>query len=220
MTQVATPAARIALVIMTAGMVAAAPDGAFAQTAPATPGASPSAPKGSTAAAAQKPGTAERRYPVGNHGYLILQVPRDWKEQVRLTSSTAPSTIVFGPPAGADFTLLVTPTPPTLKRPTALTREEMRAIVERSAKSAKGWAAESDLPIREFQGRASSGFYISATERAAKAGAHKFVTTGVLSAGELSVPFTITSNDRGAVVQRALDVLKSAAQAPAAPVKP
>ena len=213
----AAQAMRVALVGVTLSMTAAAPRTALAQATSPPPGASPpAAPKAGASQTPQKSAGAERRYPVTGQGYFVLQVPRDWKEQVRLTSSTAPSSIVFGPPTGDDFTLVVTPTAPTLKRPTALTRDEMRAVVERSAKGAKAWAAESELPIRELQGRAVSGFYISATERAPKPGTHKYVTTGVLRAGDLSVPFTITSNERGAVVQRALDVLKTSTHAAAA----
>jgi hypothetical protein len=69
---------------------------------------------------------------------------------------------------------------------------------------------ESELPIREIQGRSGAGFYFSATERAAKRGEPKFTTTGVLRVGEFSVPFTIlTYEGQELVVRQALDLLKT-----------
>ena len=71
----------------------------------------------------------------------------------------------------------------------------MRAAVERAAQGAKSsGAAESQVPLHEIQGRSGPGLLLSpATERAPKAGAHKFVTTGIHARRRsLSVAFTIT----------------------------
>jgi hypothetical protein len=74
------------------------------------------------------------------------------------------------------------------------------------------WAAESQLPLQEIQGRSGPGFYFSATERAPKAGAHKFVTTGILRVGDRLVPFTILTHEgQASIVSQALDLLKTAA---------
>jgi len=164
---------------------------------------------------AQSTGTSERRYAIPGHGTFVVQVPRDWKEQVRQTPNQPP-TIVLGPAAGSAFQVLLTPSWPEPKGRTPDTRDQLRAAVGRGAQSAKSWAAESEPAVRELQGRSGPGFYFSVTERAPKPGTHKFVTTGILRVGELSVPFTITSGDgHASIVQQALEVLKSGAQEPA-----
>jgi hypothetical protein len=164
---------------------------------------------------AQGIGTSERRYAVPGHGQFVAYVPRDWKEQLRQPPNREPPTIVFSPAAGNAFEVLLTPSWPEPKGRAPYTQDELRAAVGRGAQSAKAWALESSLQVKEIQGRSGPGFYFSATERAAKPGAHKYVTTGILRVGELSVPFTITSSDGQALtVQQALELLKSAAQEP------
>jgi hypothetical protein len=65
----------------------------------------------------------------------------------------------------------------------------------------------------EFQGRSGPGFYFSATDRAPKPGEYKFLTQGIVRVGELSVTFTILTNDgQEAVVKQALEALKGASQ--------
>jgi hypothetical protein len=61
------------------------------------------------------------------------------------------------------------------------------------------------------------GFYFAATDRAPKPDEYKFLTQGVVRVGELSVTFTILTNDgQDAVVKQALDALKGATQEPTA----
>jgi hypothetical protein len=55
--------------------------------------------------------------------------------------------------------------------------------------------------------------YFSATDRAPKPGEYKFMTQGMLQVGELSVTFTILTNEgQELVIKQALDALKGAAQ--------
>jgi hypothetical protein len=129
----------------------------------------------------------------------------------------SPPTIAFVPASGNSFQVLLTPTWPATKDGAPHSREELRAAVERGAQSARSWAVESELPVIEFQGRSGPGFYFSATERAPKPGDHSFVTTGILRVDELSMPFTVTANERQALaVKQALVLLKTATRAASA----
>jgi hypothetical protein len=96
-------------------------------------------------------------------------------------------------------------------------RDQLRATVERGVQGARTQAVEKELRVVEFQGRTGPGFYFSATDRAPKPDEYKFLTQGVLRVGELSVTFTILTNDgQDAIVKQALDALKGATQEPVA----
>ena len=130
-----------------------------------------------------------------------------------------PPTIVLGPASGNSFQVLLTPTWPDTKDRAPDSPEDLRAAVGRAAQRAKSsYASESQVPIQEIQGRSGPGFYFSYTERTPKPGGHKFVTTGIMRVGELSVPFTITSNEnQAAIVGQSLNLLKTAVQQGAGP---
>lgn len=106
--------------------------------------------------------------------------------------------------------MFLTPSWPAGKDRAPDSRDQLRAAIGRAALSAKSWAVESEPAVREIQGRSGSGFHASVTERAPKPGAHKFIATGVLRVGELSVPFTIATNEgQTLIVGQALDLLKT-----------
>ena len=65
----------------------------------------------------------------------------------------------------------------------------------------------------EFSGRSGPGYCFSATDRAPQPGEYKYLTQGIVRVGELSVTFTILTNDgQEAVVKQALEALKGARQ--------
>jgi hypothetical protein len=166
----------------------------------------------SSASATLTTGTSERQYALPDHGYFVLQVPRDWKDQVRQPPNRLPPTIVFSRTSGYPFQILLTPIWSMRKDRPPDSRDDLRAAVEQAAHAAKSQAVESELPIIEFQGRSGPGFYFSATDRAPKPGEYKFLNQGILRVGELTVTFTILTNDgQELIVKQALDLLKSAA---------
>jgi len=164
-------------------------------------------------AAAQSERTTERRFTLPDHGNLVMQVPRDWKDHVRQPPNRLPPTIALGPRSGRPFVILMTAVWPTTKMRPPQSREQLRAAVEQGAQGVKAQSVEKELPVVEFQGRTGPGFYFSATDRVPKPGEYKFVTQGIVRVGELTVTFTILTNDgQEAVVKHALDALKSAVQ--------
>ncbi len=163
------------------------------------------------AAAAQNQGISERRYVLPDHGTFVVQVPRGWKSRLNQPPNRLPPTIVFGPAAGRPFQMLITPMwAAALNRPPQ-SGESIRAQVEKAAQNAKAQAVESEIPILEIQGRSGSGFYFSATDRAPEPGEYKYVTQGILLVSELTVPFTILTNDgQERIVRQGLELIKSA----------
>lgn len=180
---------------------------------PSTQGGGPSAsPSTGRPSTAQNTAASERRYALPGQGFFVAQIPGGWKDQIQQARDGSSPTIVLSPASGKRFEVLLTPTSSTAKDRAPESREDIRAAVERAAQGAKSWAAESQLPLQEIQGRSGPGFYFSATERAPKAGAHKFVTTGIVRVGDHLVPFTILTHEgQASVVSQALDLLKTAA---------
>src|SRR5262245_7120188 len=168
-------------------------------------------------AAAQPDGTTVRRYTLPDHGEFVIQVPADWKDELHQPPNRLPPTITFGPRSGKAFQIFLTTIWPAAKGSPPQSPDRLRATVERGAEGARSQAVEKELRIVEFQGRSGPGFYFSATDRAPKPDEYKFLTQGIVRVGELSVTFTILTNDgQDAVVKQALDALKSATQEPTA----
>lgn len=165
------------------------------------------------AAASQTSTVAERRFTLPDHGVFVIQVPGDWNSQLRQPPGRLPPTIAFGPRSGIPFRVLVTTIWPATKDRPPQSRDQLHALVERGAQGVRSQVVESELRIVEFQGHSGPGFYFSATDRAPKPGEFKFMTQGILRVGELSVTFTILTNEgQEAIVKQALEALKGAVQ--------
>lgn len=155
--------------------------------------------------------TLERRYVLPDHGHFVAQVPRGWTDQVRQPPNRLPPTIVFRQSTGQPLEILVTTVWPATKDRPPQSREALRKQVERAAENAKSQAIESELRVIELQGRSGEGFYFSATDRAPKPGEYRFLIQGILRVGELTVTFTILTNDgQEHTVKQGIELLKSA----------
>ena len=172
---------------------------------------------GAATALAQTNSTGPRRFTLPEHGQFVIQVPADWKGEVSQPATRMPPTIAFTPASGKPFQIMMTTIWPATKDRQPQSRDELRATVQRGVDGAKPQAVEKELRLVEFQGRTGPGFYFSATDRAPKPDEYKFLTQGVVRVGELSVTFTILTNDgQEAIVKQALDALKGATQEPTA----
>ena len=155
----------------------------------------------------------ERRFTLPDHGPFVIHVPADWRQELRQPPNRLPPTITFAPGSGQPFQVLLTTIWPASKERAPLSRDRLRAVVERSAQSARAQSIERDLSLVEFQGRSGPGFYFSATDRAPKPGEFDSLTHGIVRVGELSVTFTILTNKvQEPIVKQALDALKGALQ--------
>jgi len=162
------------------------------------------------AAAAEQ--TSDRRYTLPDHGVFQMKVPASWKEEVQQPDDNRlPPTIAFRPASGDQFLILITPFWQTKKDEPPLSNGEIQKMVQRAADGAQPNAAEKTLKIIEIRGSAGRGYYFSATDKAPEAGGYKYLTQGALLVGELTVTFTILTNeDKKDVDSAALTMLKGA----------
>jgi hypothetical protein len=160
-------------------------------------------------------GNTGRRYPLPQRGFFQMKVPTSWRDQHRQPSQPLPPTIAFRPGKGKPFDVLVTPIWRARADVPSPTKDTLRRQVERTIESVKSQAVEKDLTAVEFQGASGPGFYFSATDPAPKPGEYRFMTQGILRVNELTVTFTILTNDgQEQVVQDALAMLQSAVHVP------
>ena len=155
-----------------------------------------------------------RRYELPDHGNIQLSVPASWKDEIRQPPDRLPPTITFKQKAGASFQVLVTPIWAAKKDMSPPSAESLRQQVQRAAEHAQSQSVEKTIRIKEMNGQSGPGYYFSATDRAPGAGGYKYMTQGMVRVSDLTVTFTILTNDGQAnIVTDALDMLKSTVQA-------
>ena len=159
-------------------------------------------------------GTTEKRYPLPGHGYLQLNVPAGWKERLTQPSKPVPPIIDFvADQKGKPFIVTVAPSWQTRGNGTQPDKEALRKSVEYSGRGMLPISKEKEIKVVELDGASGPGYYFSVTDNAPKPGDYKFMTKGALRVGELTVAFTILTNEgQEQVVRDALAMLKSAVQ--------
>jgi len=163
------------------------------------------------AAAAESP--APKRYPLPGPGFLVLKVPAGWRDKLEdQTSNTAPPTISFGARQGKPFIATVGAQWREKPGDPAPDRESVRQRAQLALESIAPFAVEKDIKLVEFKGAFGPGFRFFATDSAPAPGEYKFMTRGVLAVGELTVMFTILTNEgQDSVIRDGLAMLQSAA---------
>jgi len=150
-------------------------------------------------------------YPLPEHGVLRMNVPAAWRDDVRSGSSALPPTIAFRPVSGERFEILVTPFWRAQADSPLPTKDVLRQRLEQAIEGIRPRALEQEIKPVEFAGTAGAGVYFSVTDRTPEASEYKFMTQGILGVRELTVAFTILTNDgEREVVQQALAMLQTA----------
>ena len=153
---------------------------------------------------------AAKRYALERSGFLQLKVPTGWSEEI--DAKTQPPIISFRPAGGKPFMVTIVPSQAGDGKH-APSRQELRTEVEQMAGAIRPFAVESDIKVKEFTGGAGPGFQFFATDSAPAAGEYKYMTRGKMNVNDVSVTFTILTNDgQEAVVRSALGMLKSASR--------
>src|SRR3954471_6981156 len=154
---------------------------------------------------------APKRFALESSGFLQLKVPAGWREEI--DAKTQPAVISFRPAEGKPFMISVIPAQAAQGK-RAPSRQQLRDDVEQMAEAIRHFAVEGDkVKVQEFTGTSGPGFQFFATDAAPAAGEFKFMTRGKLNVNDVSVTFTILTNDgQEAVVRSALGMLKSAAR--------
>ncbi len=166
--------------------------------------------------AAQPPGQAQetvaRRYELPNLDVFELIVPPAWDETVDQPADGGPPTILLRPREGAAFEIYITPNWPEAPDESVPDAETLRETVRSAAERIRDQVVEKTLEIRRLQGASGVGFYFVATDRAPQPEEFRYMNQGVLQVGDLTVMFTILTNEgQDAVVEEAFAMLKGAA---------
>ena len=155
---------------------------------------------------------AEKRYPLAGRGELKLNVPANWVDSLDQPPKESPPTISFKTRQGKPFIVTLTPAWKTRPDEPAPTRENLRKRVQSTLDGILPFAVEKEIKLVEIKGPSGPGFYFSATDSAPKPGEYKFMIQGALAVNELSLLFTILTNDgQEDVIRSALAMVRSTA---------
>jgi hypothetical protein len=155
--------------------------------------------------------TGARRYELPNLDSFELVVPPAWEETVDQPDDGGPPTIELRPREGAAFEIYVTPVWPDPPDGLVPDAETLRESVRDAAERIRGQVVEEKLEIRRLQGASGVGFYFVATDRAPLPEEFRFMNQGAMQVGELTVMFTILTNEgQDAIVEEAIAMLKAA----------
>ena len=162
--------------------------------------------------APEAPGATDtRRYELPNQNSLELAVPPAWNDSVDQPEDGGSPTIELRPREGAPFEVYLTPDWPESPDGTAPDSETLRQTVLAAAERIRGQTVEQSVEIRRLQGSSGVGFYFVATDQAPQPQEFRFMNQGALQVGDLTVMFTILTNEgQEAVVEEAFAMLRSA----------
>lgn len=152
-----------------------------------------------------------RRFELPNLDTLELALPAGWQDETDVPPGGTPLTIRMYPAAGVPFEVFVTPESPEPTAGDVRDAEVLREAVRDAAARIQPQAVEESIEIRRLQGGNGIGFYFAATDRAPQPEEFRYMNQGALQTGELTLWFTILTNDgQEAVVTDALAMLQTA----------
>jgi hypothetical protein len=152
-----------------------------------------------------------RRYELPNHDMLELPMPAGWADYLEQPQGGGPPTIEIAVADGGPRQVFVRPewADPTAKEVREL--PQLRDAVRNLAERIQPEAVESYLEVRHIAGVNGVGFYFSATERSPGPGEFRYMSQGALQAGDLTLWFTIlTDEGQDTVAVEALAMLQAA----------
>jgi hypothetical protein len=158
-----------------------------------------------TAQPAAGQGVHVRRYDLSGKATLFISVPSDWKQEIRHAKSASP-TIVFAPPTGSSFQLLITPVPnanPSFWEDP----DKLRTVVKEDAWRLLGRLVENEANLVELKGKAALAY--SYTLRGKSRAAFPLITVGSLLASDFLVHFSLAHRDSGTSLTAPLEALES-----------
>jgi hypothetical protein len=159
--------------------------------------------------AAESAGT--RRFELPNLDTLELVLPAGWQDHVDRPPGGVTMTIQLRPAQGPPFEVFITPEWPETVDREVPDSGALKSAVTDAAIRIQPQAVEPSLEIRDLQGAHGVGYYFSATDRAPAEDHFKYMNQGALQVGNLTVWFTILTNDgQEEVVADALSMLQNA----------
>ncbi len=164
---------------------------------------------GAGASAAEEAGL--RRFELPNRDTLELNLPAGWVEHLEQPAGGGVPTIEIAVIAGGPRQVFVTPEWPDPLAKEIRELPALRDAVRDMAERTQPQAVESYLEVRQLDGANGTGFYFAATDRNPGPEEFRFMNQGALQVGELTVWFTILSNEgQDTVAVEALAMLQAA----------
>ncbi len=154
-----------------------------------------------------------KKYPVPGHGTLELKIPASWKGEVHKPQANMPPTMMFNPPKGNDFEVIITVLWGKTGEQDFNSRERVRTLVEKDGQKLLPNAVETKIELQEIQGVDHTGYYFTVTDKAPDPGEYRYMTHGTIGVGDLLVIATVLHRVKGSEsVNDALAILREAKQ--------
>ena len=152
-----------------------------------------------------------RRYELPNGDTLELTLPAGWVDHLEEPAGGGPPTLEMAIAEGGPNQVFVTPEWPD---PTAKDIREpsmLRDAVRDLAAKIKPQAVEGNIEVRQLNGANGIGYYFTATDRDPAADEFKYMNQGAIQVGNLTLWFTILTNEgEDTVAVQALSMLQAA----------
>lgn len=158
---------------------------------------------------------AEVRVPLPDRDDFVLEVPDEWRHQVRRERADHPPTIALTSANRLELVVLITPLWAANASIPVGNPDDLRKLVQGAANAVKSRAVEENLALVEFSAPGKMGYYFSATDKAPEENGYKYLTQGAVGFNDLRVTFTILINgEQDRMSQQALQILRSLRRAP------
>lgn len=141
----------------------------------------------------------ERRYPVPDHGDLILEVPVSWHQTLQAWPGNLPTAINFKPDPPGSFSFTITPWTNSLRRDDYGTSGMVREFTERQAAMTGGRSPSNPMAVEPMGGDAIGFTFVSVDHAVLAAdpvpGRYGVGLQGYLMVGGLLCHFMVFSID-------------------------
>lgn len=138
---------------------------------------------------------APQRFPVPGHGSLQFPIAQEWRAASKSLDQPVSVLLRVRPASGDAFLVQVTALWLDAEKLARKTPEQLKRDVAKSAEGPLQQAEEKDLRLEELRGAQAFGYYYSLTDRAPGPGEYKYLTQGILLAGEMLTIFIILQRE-------------------------
>lgn len=153
--------------------------------------------------------SALREFRISNQGYLRLAVPAGWKVEAQRPITEQDPTIIFSPPQGNAFKLLLTVQWDS--DPGFNSSSQINALLGKEWQGMAPSFKETRYEAHIIQGAVARGFYFLATDKEPKPGEYEFMLRGGVGFGKLLLSAILIFQEKDSpVVADTLNLLKSA----------
>ncbi len=136
-----------------------------------------------------------RRFELPNRDTLELTLPAGWVEHLEQPAGGGAPTIEIAVVEGGPRQVFVTPEWPDPLAKEIRELPSLRDAVRDMAERTQPQAVEAYLEVRQLDGANGTGFYFAATDRNPGPDEFRFMNQGALQVGELTLWFTILTNE-------------------------